>query len=190
MLKFLRKNTKIIVWAVVIAFVSWGGYAVSLQLQEASRSPGRIFGKEVSFRDYLLASKAVQLFSPASGAGQEPPSPQEIETRTWQFLILSREAKKRRIKATDDEVRQAIAQLLSPEGGVPLTGDQYLRWVRTQLREEPREFENQVREHLRIQKLLAEVRQEMGADTPEDKLTAWLVNLVQSAKIEVYPSRT
>jgi len=187
-LKFLRKNTKIIVWAVVIAFVAWGGYAVSLQFQEASRSPGRIFGQEVSFREFLLASKAVELFISPSERQESPPTAEQIEARTWQFLILSREAKHRRIKVTDDEVRQTIVQLLAPEEGT-LTRDQYLRWVQERLRQEPREFENQVREQLRIQKLLAQVRDELGPDT-DAKLENWLIELVQGARVEIYRPRS
>jgi FKBP-type peptidyl-prolyl cis-trans isomerase (trigger factor) len=190
MLKFLRKKTKIIVWTVMVAFVSWGGYAVSLQFQESSRSPGRLFGKEVSFRDYLLAQRAVQLFLPASEPEAEPPSAEQIEARTWQFLILSREAKRHKLKVTDDEVRQQVALLLTQAGGAGLSKEQYLQWVRSRLRQEPRQFEDQVREQLRIQKLLDEARKGLGEDPDGKKLLSWLQELVESARIEVYKPLT
>lgn len=187
MLKFLRKNTKAIVWAVVISFVAWGGYAVSVQFGESNRSPGRIFGKEVSFRDYVLASRAVQIFvRPPEGA--EPPDAQMLEAETWQFLVLSHEAKKKKIQVTDQEVRNAIGEILGEKRGVLLTSEQYLRWVRSNFREEPREFENQLREHLRIRKLLAEIKKGLGED-PEEALKKWLTELFTQAKIQVYQTQ-
>ena len=189
MLKFLRKKTKIIVWIVVVAFAAWGGYAVSLQLNEASRSPGLIFGKEVSFRDHLLAFRAVQIFAPPSSKNEELPSAEEIETRTWEFLILSREAKKQKIKVNDEEVRRAIFDLFSKNGVVTLGAADYERWVRASLREEPHEFENQLREHLRIRKLLDQVRKE-SPENPDEGLKKWLVDLKVRAKLEVYKQQT
>lgn len=184
MLKFLRKRTKVIIWTVVIAFISWGGYAVSTQFQEASRAPGRLFGKEISFQEYQLANRAVQIFSPTPQK-DTPPDPLEIEARTWEFLVLSHEAKRRRIQVSDDEVRREITSLLTGAGGINLTAEQYLQWVRTRLREEPREFEKQVREHLRIRKLLAEVQQEFGPPT-ERRLKRWLLGLLRRARVEIY----
>ena len=185
MLKFLRKNTKAIVWVVMVAFVAWGGYAVSVQFQEASRSPGRIFGKEVSFQEYLLANRAVQIFSPPPQAGKEPPSADEIEARTWEFLVLSREAKRRKIAVTDEEVRREIERLLGRRRGTGLTREQYFQWIRAAFREEPREFERQLREQLKIRKLLARVRQKMETE-PEERLRRWLLELFRQAQVKVY----
>ncbi|MBI4115774.1 MAG: SurA N-terminal domain-containing protein [Candidatus Omnitrophica bacterium] len=189
MLKFLRKNTKSIVWAVVIAFVAWGGYAVSLQFDQSTRAPGRIFGKEVSFREYLLANRAVQIFQPRPEEGKEPPTADEIEAQTWQFLILSHEASQRKIQVLDDETRDEIARLLSDkEGNMPFTHDQYAQWVRNTLREEPPEFESQVREQIRIRKLIEEVRKELGPS--EEDLKKWMLELATRAKIQVHRPRS
>ncbi len=185
MLKFLRKNTKVIVWTVVVAFVAWGGYAVSVQFEEASRSPGRIFGKEVSFQEYLLANRTVQIFPPVPQPGQEPPSADEVEARTWEFLVLSREAKRRKIAVTDEEVRQEIERFAGEGRETGLTREQYFQWVRAAFREEPREFERQVREHLRIRKLLTQVRQKMETE-PEESLKRWLLELFREAQIKTY----
>jgi hypothetical protein len=187
MLKFLRKKTKPIVWTVVIAFVAWGGYAVSLQFEDSSRSPGRIFGKEVSFREYQLANRAVQIFSPKPDPAN-PPKMEEIEARTWEFLILSREAKSQKIEVTDEEVRQEIRLLLPQGGSAPLTSEQYLGWIQKAFREEPWEFESQLREHLRIRKFLNEARTKIP-DKTEEGLKNWLLDLYRRAKIEVYRPR-
>lgn len=188
MLKFLRKKTKVVIWTVMIAFIAWGGFAVSLQFEETNRSPGRIFGKEVSFRDHLLAYRAVQIFFVQPNP-EEPPKSEEIEARTWEFLILSREAKHRKIKVSDEEIRQEIRRLFTQGGASAFSSDQYLQWVRSAFREEPSDFENQLREHLRIRKLLSQVR-EKEAENSDDGLRRWLTQLVVRARPEVYPPPT
>ena len=45
MLKGLRKNTKLIIWSVIIAFALWGGFSVGTQFQKEGRIAGEIFGK-------------------------------------------------------------------------------------------------------------------------------------------------
>ena len=188
MLKFLRKKTKVVIWAVLVTFVAWGGFAVSTQFQEANRSPGRIFGKEVSFQDYLMANRTVQIFAPAE-EGNTPPDPEQIEARTWEFLVLAREARARKVRVTDEEVRDAVGQLLGQKKEFIATSNQYHQWVRSALREEPRDFENQVREHLRVRKLLEEVRKAPG-ENPEEGLKRWMLDLFQRARIEVYRPKT
>lgn len=187
MLKFLRKRTKSIIWAVIVSFVAWGGYAVSLQFGETHRAAGRIFGKEVSFREYQLANRAVQIFLPKSE--KEPPSPEEIEDKTWEFLVLSREAKRRPIKVTDEEVRREVELLLAPLGPQMISNEQYRRWVQANLHEEPRDFENQVLRHLENQKLLSQVRNQIP-DSSEAALKKWVTDLKNRAQVEIFIPRS
>ena len=183
MLHFFRKNTKSIVWAVVVAFIAWGGYSASIQLNAATRSPGKIFGKEVSYRDYLSASRAVQIFTPA-GKEEALPSEKEIEVRTWQFLVLSHEAKRQKIHISDDEVRQEITRLLGGSGS-ELPAEQYFRLIQNTFRQQPHEFEDLVRKNLAIRKLLDQVRQTAG-EKPDEKLSTWMIGLMTQAKIQIY----
>ena len=187
MLKFLRKNTKAIVWTVVIAFVAWGGYAVRIQLEGSNRAPGRIFGKDVLFREYLSARQIVQLFY-ARAKDKEIPSAEELEARTWQFLILSHEAKHRKVSVTDDEVRREVAGLWGNERMLALTEEQYFNWVRRELHSEPREFEDGVRENLRVRKLLEEIRKGFP-DNPDEHMKGWIVDLMVQAQPEIYRAR-
>ena len=188
MLKFLRKNTRVIVWAVVIAFVTWGGYAARLQFDSANRTPGRIFGKDVSFREYLSAGQIVQLFY-APAKDKEPPSAGEVEAQTWQFLVLSREARRRKISVKDEQVRQEIDRLFGGEGALNLMREQYFDWIRKEFRREPREFEDQVRENLRVKKLLDETRKGFS-NNPDEQMKNWLVQLIRKAHPEIYPARS
>lgn len=189
MLKFLRRRTKVIIWAVVIAFMGWGGYAVNLQFQEASRAPGSIFGKEVSFRDYLLANRAVQIFLLKPEEDNTPPPLEDIEAKTWEFLVLQREARNRKIEVTDDELRERLYELLAANKEVPFTGEQYTAWVRVNFREEPHEFEKQLREMVRIQKLLDRIKTEFK-ENPDENLKRWQTELISRAKIRIYQPTT
>ncbi len=189
MLKFLRKNTKVVVWIVVIAFVGWGGFAARTQFEGANRSPGRVFGKEVSFREYLQAGQIVDTFYAKPKDSKEPISAEAVEAQTWQFLALSHEAKKRKINVSDDEVRQSIAMLLSGKDTLDVSPEQYSMWIRGQFHREPREFENQIRENLRVRKLLDSIRKGFP-DKPEEGMKAWLMELIQKANPEIYRSRS
>jgi len=190
MLRFFRKNTKTIVWVVVIAFVAWGGYAVSVQFEASNRAPGRVFGKEISYRDYLSAFQGVQIFTPKTEDGT-PPDQDKLEARTWQFLILLEEAKHRKIQVKDEEVREEITRLLAENKELLFTPEQYGRWVQAVFHEQPTEFEAQLRDRLRVQKLLDQVKKELGAEG-EKKLQNWMFELIGKAKIEIYkgPSRS
>lgn len=188
MLKYLRKKTKIIIWAVLISFVAWGGYTVSLTFNPFSRAAGKIFGKEVPFQDFNMASRTVQIFTPVSDQ-DNPPDAKMLEARAWEFLILSREARRRQIKVSDAETRSAIIQMLSQKFKTALAPDQYTQWVRATLREEPRDFESQVREHLRVRKLLQSLEEELP-EKNEEALKGRLLELFRSARIEVYSPRS
>ena len=184
MLNFFRKNTKPIIWTVVVAFVTWGGYAVGLQLTESNRAAGRLFGKEISFREYQSASEIIQTFY-VPEKGQAPPSAEEVEGQVWQFLMLVHEAERRKIAVTDDELRQEISRLLGNTGTWEIDRDTYFRWIRAQFRREPKEFEDQVRENLRVRKLLEEVRKGFQ-EKPEEQMKTWLANLVRQAQPKAY----
>ena len=184
MLKFLRKNTKVIVWTVVIAFVTWGGYAVHSQFEASNRAPGRIFGKDISFREYLSAQQIVQLFY-APPKDKEPPSAEEMEAKTWQFLILSHEAKHRNVSVTDEEVRREVARLFGGEGSLTLAREQYFDWIRREFHREPREFEDEVRENLRVRKLLEEIRKGFR-DNSDERMKGWIADLMVQARPEIY----
>lgn len=190
MLKFLRKNTKVFVWIVVIAFVGWGGYAVQTQFEESNRSPGRIDGKEISFREYLRASQVVALFYAQPQNPDEIISAEQMEAQAWQFLTLSHEAKKQKIDVSDEEVRKTIIQLMGGENALELDPQQYAAFLKMRFRKGPLEFEDAVRENLRVRKLLEQVRKGF-TENPDEKMKEWLTSLIQTANPEIYrsPSR-
>lgn len=169
MLDLLRKNTKIIVWAVVIAFILWGGYSVGTQFKKEGRIAGELFGKEISFQEFNRFYTANQLFS---FSGKNIEDPEQLRRYTWQSIIYSKEAKRRGIQVTDDEVRQEILRLLAAQKIENPTPEFYKVWVERQLKESTRDFELQIREFLRLQKLIVQARDEAKviAATPEAAL--------------------
>lgn len=151
MLKSLRNNTKLIVWIVVIAFVLGGGYSIGdifFGNNKEQRAAGKVFGKEVSFQEFNRFYRASQLF-----ASSEKPieDPNVLRQSAWQGLILSREAQQRKIEVSNEEVRKNILELLTRQN-IPV--DNYEPWLERGLRTTPQDFESQVREILRIQKLI------------------------------------
>jgi hypothetical protein len=150
MLKIFRRYTKIVIWVVVGSFILWGGYSVSA-LKKEGRYAGEAFGKSVTFQEYNQFYRATQLFMPA----EKPVEDQELlRDYTWQNIIFSREAKRKGVKITDEEVRGEIARILKQQGLVSPTAEQYKIWLTRTLHLSPREFEEGLREFIRIQKLL------------------------------------
>lgn len=166
MLKTLRKNTKLIIWLLVLSFILWGAVSVGSQFQKQGRVAGSIFGRDVSFRDYDLFYRANQILS---FNGQKTDDPKILEQQTWQNLILAREAKKRKIKVSDEEVRAQILKMFAANKIENPDPNFYKAWVVQNLREPVADFERQLREMLKIQKLVQHVKDEpVPAPTPEE----------------------
>lgn len=166
MLKIFRQYTKVIIWIVVGSFILWGGYSVSA-LKKEGRYAGEAFGKAVTFQEYNQFYRATQLFMPSEKPLEDPDL---LRDYTWQNIIYSREAKHRGIQITDAEVQKEIANILQQQGLVSPTTEQYKIWLTRTLHLSPREFEEGLREFMRIQKLL---RQQIASLVPAgfDKLT-------------------
>lgn len=150
MLKIFRRYTKVIIWIVVGSFILWGGYSASA-LKKESRFAGEAFGKSVSFQEYNQFYRATQLFMPSEKPVDDP---KLLRDYTWQNIIYAREAKLKGIKIADEEVRGEIANILKQQGLVSPTAEQYKTWLTRSLHLSPREFEEGLREFMRIQKLL------------------------------------
>ncbi|HOE68425.1 MAG TPA: SurA N-terminal domain-containing protein [Candidatus Omnitrophota bacterium] len=152
MLKILRLHTKTIVWFVVVSFVIWGGYSMTT-LRKEGRYAGEAFGKPVTFQEYNKFYRATELFMPEKNRS-ELEDPEVVRTFTWQNIVYSREAQRLGIAVTDSEVRDQIATILTQQGLSNPTREQYHIWLTRNLRVTPREFEEGLREIMRIQKFL------------------------------------
>lgn len=155
-----------IIWIVVGSFILWGGYSVTA-LKKEGRYAGEAFGKPVTFQQYNQFFRATQIFMPT----EKPIEDQELlRNYAWQNIIYAREAAQNGVKVTDEEVRSEIATILKQQGLINPTPEQYKIWLTRSLHISPREFEEGLREFIRIQKLL---RGKISSFTPAgaDKLT-------------------
>lgn len=151
MLKTLRKNTKAVIWVVIISFSLWGAYSAATSLRKEGRAVGEVFGKEVTFQEFDFFYKGTQIFSPS---GEAESDPEILKEKTWRNILYSREAKKQGIKAADEEVTGEVLRLLKAQGMENPSPQIYRRWAEYNFKESPRQFEEKVREFMRIQKLL------------------------------------
>lgn len=187
MLDLIRKNTKVIVWTVVALFVTWGGYSVGTQFKKEGRVAGEIFGKEISFQEFNRFYVANQIFSFGGKAIEDPA---QLRKYTWQSIIYSKEAKRRKIEVSDDEVRQEILRLLAAQKIENPTPEFYEMWVEKQLRESTRDFEMQIREFLRLQKLINQAREEakITVASPEEVRAEFALDFNEvSAELVKFP---
>lgn len=170
----MRRHTKIIVWSVIIAFVLWGGYSLGVSLSQSGKNAGEIFGKGVSFTDFDRFYRASQIFS---FNGKSVQDPELLKQQTWQSIIYSREAKRLNVPVSDQEVHNEIARLLKTQGIENATPELYKAWLSRTLREAPKDFEEQIRELLRIQKLVLTVSQVDGPEpTAEEAKQRFLLD--------------
>jgi hypothetical protein len=68
MMKFYRKNIKLIIWLIVLAFVIWGAGALSVSREAASPYAGSVHGKKVSHKEFLTTARFYDLLSRAQAA--------------------------------------------------------------------------------------------------------------------------
>ncbi len=164
-LKGIRNNTKAIIWTVVVMFVLWGGFSFGTQFQKKGRIAGEIFGREVTFQEYDLFERASRIFTPG---GEPITDATTLKRVTWDNLIYSREAKNLKLDVSDEEVRAEVVRLLEAQK-VPSDMESYRRFLAGTVRETPQDFERQIREWLRIQKLIKKVREGSKTEPPTDE---------------------
>ncbi len=192
MLKAFRKNTKVIVWTVVVSFALWGAYSVGTQFQKEGRVAGEVFGEEVNFQDFDRFYRANQIFS---FTGKPIEDPEILKQQTWQSIIYWRAASRKKLKIADDAVRSEIKRLLAAEGIANVTPQLYQRWLTATVRETPQQFEKQIRELLQIQKLIHEIHDRpVDLPTQEEALRQFLLEsqklLAEVAQFDTFEQAT
>jgi peptidyl-prolyl cis-trans isomerase D len=126
MMRQLRANTKWIMLITALAFVGlmvfeWGMDASGRSgAQAAGGEIGRVNGESITYEEYLAAYRS--LYDQQQAAlGFPPPSAmnRQIEEAAWEQLVtqrlLQRELRRRGIRVTDEEIRQAALYAPPPE---------------------------------------------------------------------------
>lgn len=164
MLKKLRekKNIKMIMFLTAIfiipAFVLWGVGSVVRSRYKGAYA-GKVFSKKVRTEDFLKQYRAVYTQARLL-YGDNLPKIQDylnLEGQTWQRIILLEEAKRRKIKVTDQEVIDWIKSFPLFQRKDKFDKETYETIIKYYLGLNPRQFEEQVRDNLKIKKLIDQV---------------------------------
>ena len=165
MLKLMRnkKVTKIVLWGTLIlilpAFVIWGAGSLGKDKEKGPKYAGLIDGRKISFEDFAESITAVRCqiflnyFSQPKILDEIMKNKEFAGKLAWDMLIMSREAKKGKMKAADAEVINFIRThpLFSRGGKFDERIYEYI--LKNNLGLYPRNFEEIVRENLSIQKM-------------------------------------
>ena len=179
MLKFLRnkhyqKRIYIFLAVVVIPpFLMWG-VTTSNKESKVPSTVGVIDHKKVSLREYLASYKAVQhqmTFMYGDKLKEVAPSI-NIQGEAWDRLLLLYHAKKEKIKTTDTEVVEWISNQSIFQSRGRFDPKVYDMVVSRYLRSNARDFEEEIRGLLTIQKVVDRLRSGVVI-SPEDLKTAY-----------------
>lgn len=206
MFSFFRKNIKLFIWIIVLSFVIWGaGSSITVFRGESTGTVGKVGKENISQKEFLMMFRFYELLNQArsaepkaqtpespetaakSGASlpaAEPPAPpsyEEIKGISWQTIILNREAKKRGIRVTDQEVADEIRKQFSGPDNY-FNQEVYEGWVRRNFRGEPREFEEAFRKHMVIQKIREQILDGASEADQEKRWLEFLIPVVSNAK--------
>jgi len=159
MLKTLRKKgfAKKILWVIaVVVIISFGFFGKASLLNDNPQSfAGKIFGKKVSIQEFekVLRQVQIQAIIYYGEDFKKIKSAINLESETWNRLILLHEIKKRKIKIDDQEVVDLIEQYPFFQRDGQFDSLLYNNTLRYAFRVKPREFEESMRNTLKINKL-------------------------------------
>lgn len=160
MLKLLRRKgvAKKISWVIAIVIIilfGFGGTAYLVTNQFNPNYAGKIFGKKISLQDYQKAFQQVQTQAMMRYGDNFKQIQQfmDFDTDTWNRIILLHEAQRRRIKVSDDEVVETIAAYPFFARNGQFDTLLYNDILRFYFHMRPPEFEDAVRDDIRIRKI-------------------------------------
>ncbi len=168
-----RKNIKRIMFFTAIliipAFVLWG-VGSALKTQRSSSFAGTVFSQKITIDEFMKQYRAVynqaQLIY-----GENLAKLQDylnLEGQTWQRIILLKESKIKKIAATDEEVISQIKSSPIFQKKGDFDRDTYETILRYYLGLGSRDYEEQVRNNLKIKKLLDGVTAQINIEPEEN----------------------
>jgi len=158
LLKLIRKKTRIImIFAIALiipAFILWG----VPNRAKGEKYAGTISGRKVSWAEYYKSLRACEhqaiLTYTLTGTGgnkhQEKRRNLNLEKQAWQRLLLLDKAKKEGIKIEDAEVIAAIKKIPLFQDKEGFFSKQRYKQILNYLGISPREFEEEIRDTLKI----------------------------------------
>ncbi|HOW35594.1 MAG TPA: peptidyl-prolyl cis-trans isomerase [Candidatus Omnitrophota bacterium] len=164
MLKTLRKKgvAKKILWVVaIVIIISFGFFGTANYVQKTHNvtSAGKIFNRTVSFDEFeqsLMHARTQAMLT----YGQNFDRLKQflnLDSQAWDRIILLKEAKKQKIKVSDEEVVRAIGDLDLFKNQGAFDSRNYDEIVRYYFKCGPRDFEESIRDLLTFSKLREKV---------------------------------
>jgi peptidyl-prolyl cis-trans isomerase D len=149
MLTHIRKNTKLIMWVLLLLivppFLFFG--IENAFVRKENRLVGVLFGKKILLEDFYKARSFT--FAMTSLQQQNPADPRYLDQLTWQRLILLSQAQKSGITVSNTELSKAILKNFSTG---QFDQDMYQAFVKNTLKLSVFEFEKAYRETILIEK--------------------------------------
>jgi len=172
----LRKKgvAKKILWVlavmITISFVFWGISSSMIKQQNTVSYAGKIFGRTVSFRDFEDAFQHMrnQAILRYGENFYKIESQLNLESETWDRLILLHEGKKRKITVSNNELIAAIKKFTFFQRNGKFDKQLYEQIVQYVFRCTPRDFEEGIRESLIFEKLYQQ--ETLTADVSEEQV--------------------
>jgi peptidyl-prolyl cis-trans isomerase D len=173
-----RKYNKRWYWIVILVlilpgFILWGSETIIYYLK-AKDCAGIVFGKKISFEEFKRALIAVhhQLILQKGDKFLKQQSDLDLTPQAWDRIILLKEAKRRKIKVTDDEVKDFIEKIPLFRANNKFNFDLYRNIIHYILGTDMRLFEEEMRENLMISKFYEEITKDVKL-TEEEVLLAF-----------------
>ncbi len=177
MLKFLQKkkvSKRILIALATIIIPAFGLWGIGAALRDKGKSvlSGKVFGKTVRIQEFAENYKAIKRqYLLQFGRDQLGKLEKylDLESQTWDRIILLAEAKKRRVRVTDKEVIGYITQTAAFQRNGKFDPVLYQETAKYFLGAKPREFEEEIRNNLTIAKLYQQSTQQITIAQEEVK---------------------
>jgi len=163
MLKLMRKKgfAKKVIWFIAIVIIFTFGFMGTAYLITGSGGAnyaGKIFGKKIPVEDFnkIYQNARIQAVRQYGFNLNKVAHLLNLEAQTWDLLILLHEAKKRKIKISNDEIVNSIEQDNSFKKNNQFDVLLYNTILRN-LQIRPRDYEENVRDNLKIAELYKQV---------------------------------
>jgi len=175
MLKAMRKkeNVKAVMWILAIilipAFVLWGGGAMLRERRQGFA--GKVFNRRVGLEEYLKSWEAVrnQALLLYGNLFNQIAQYLDLDAQAWDRIILLEEAKRRRIKVKDEELIERLKTLPLFQKDGKFDPKIYEWIIKYYLRTNPLRFEEEMRDSLKISKLVEKIYGEVKLTEEELK---------------------
>ncbi len=167
MLRILRENARKIATGIFITFILFGVGSGVISSIRTGKNLAEVFGKKINSAQFENAYRTVY-FSPRVQnllAENEDVTPEMLENSTLQHIAFLHEAKKRKLKVSDEELSEAITARFSVDGQFQAEGYKY--WVQRNTGLTLGKYEEGVRNELLVQKLITGIRDLINVEDQE-----------------------